>query len=144
MNLATIHPGGGIYILRNGDKVVYVGRSKAVRHRVKNHYIRPFDSVEVLVCEDAQTRSQLEAETILKLSPARNWKCNARTQLRHVEKDLLNLLKKIRTAPTGTLIRYDRKHDRFIRYHARVTREIDTQRDLLDPNKRILVLGDTR
>ena len=54
------------------------------------------------------------------------------------------LLAKIKHARTGTVLRYDRQHDRFVRYHSRVTRQIQTQRDLLDANKRILVLGELR
>ena len=56
----------------------------------------------------------------------------------------MSLLKQIKTAPTGTMLRYDVRHDRFVRYHSRVTREIDTQRDLLDKTKRILVLGELK
>jgi hypothetical protein len=52
------------------------------------------------------------------------------------------ILQQLRTAKPGTVLRYDKSLDRFIRYHARVLREIRTQRDLLNPSQRILVLGE--
>lgn len=63
----------GVYLLRQGDEVVYVGRSTRMGKRLAEHHAsgRPFDGYEVIPC-DEKTSVWLERELIRTLKPAQN------------------------------------------------------------------------
>lgn len=71
VNASKIYPGSGVYILRKGKIVVYVGMSRNVRSRVKSHTVRDFDSVEVIKCGEEE-RCKLESRLIKKYKPKYN------------------------------------------------------------------------
>lgn len=73
----------GIYLLLQGDTVVYVGQAKVIRHRVAAHIsegFKKFDSVMFVRC-DLGSLDRLEREYIQKLLPKYN-QCSLSKQLR--------------------------------------------------------------
>lgn len=66
-------PTCGVYLLLTAGVVVYVGRSTALKARLRTHRAsgRDFDEVRVIPC-DAETAGWLEAELIRTLQPSQN------------------------------------------------------------------------
>jgi excinuclease UvrABC nuclease subunit len=67
------HDGGGVYALYWQGEVVYVGRSKSLRTRVKTHNEwMPFDTIKILRTNDFHEQARREANLIWRLRPAFN------------------------------------------------------------------------
>lgn len=64
---------GGVYFLFDEDDVVYVGQSKNVHGRVRNHHDKHFDSYSFIQEERITKRLELEAYYIDKFDPEYNF-----------------------------------------------------------------------
>ena len=64
--------GGIYYFLIRGKRVVYVGQSQNLRHRIKHHPLRSGAWATAVVVEDRTARSLLEKFCISHFNPPKN------------------------------------------------------------------------
>lgn len=75
MEKLGVNPDGvGIYHLKQGDKVVYVGQTKNIKSRIAKHFYsndKEFDGIEFFDC-DEEILNDVEAREIVHFNPIYN------------------------------------------------------------------------
>jgi hypothetical protein len=71
--ISVAKPEPGIYYLKRGGKVIYVGKSTSVKNRLKQHISdgRTFDDISVVYCPESELGYR-EAEAVATLKPCEN------------------------------------------------------------------------
>lgn len=60
-----------IYFLKNNERVVYVGKTKNIKRRIKEHKDKAFDSYDYIKCDESNA-NYLEDKYIMKYDPKYN------------------------------------------------------------------------
>jgi len=81
--------GGGVYLLKKENIIIYVGFSNCVLNRVAQHAEKDFDSILIIKCSSKARGLKLEKELIAQYRPA----LNVQQQQFQAVKDLLETLK---------------------------------------------------
>lgn len=62
-----------VYLLKDGDCVVYVGCTKNLKNRMGNHKSKPHNNVEIFKFADKMKALMYERMMLIKYRPKHNW-----------------------------------------------------------------------